>query len=313
MTDKSLLQAEEDAFLQHLLLQSETPEMKLFPELADTEPQFTVVTPEPGVCVKTKDNKGEKVFINICKTSQMPSPRDITEEELVELLDQEVPDYRIPMSIGEPHAELDKSGKGCTAYDVMISDEFMAKVQKSHIFNGFFMSVLYEGLENKFNIMLDRNWTQLKNRKCLGNLHEHHVRAKSKPRILEVQPSETTEKEKEKAESVSKPLITEVNSSTSGEAKQNVGKTLEEPECVIMQEPKKGYPEFLVAEIKLPKVKSSRTVDLDLGEDRVLLKAHPDLYSLDIYLPFDILQDESGAQFNRNTKVLTLTLPVKPT
>lgn len=41
----------------------------------------------------------------------MPSPKDITEEELVQLLDDEVPDYRIPMSIGEPHAELDKCKK----------------------------------------------------------------------------------------------------------------------------------------------------------------------------------------------------------
>lgn len=42
---------------------------------------------------------------------KMPSPKDITEEELVQLLDDEVPDYRIPMSIGEPHAELDKCKK----------------------------------------------------------------------------------------------------------------------------------------------------------------------------------------------------------
>lgn len=107
---------------------------------------------------------------------------------------------------------------------------------------------------NAFIIILCflEDWTQLKNRKCLGNLHEHHVRAKSKPRILEVEPAENIEKEK--AESVSKPLITEVDSSRSGESKQNVGKTVEEPECVIIQEPKQGYPEFLVAEIKLPKV-----------------------------------------------------------
>lgn len=39
----------------------------------------------------------------------------------------------------------------------MISDEFMAKIIKSNIFHGFFMSVLYEGLENKFGIMLERS------------------------------------------------------------------------------------------------------------------------------------------------------------
>lgn len=307
MADKSLLQAEEDAFLQQLLLGSPgSEEMNLFPDQAHAEPQFSVVTPEAGVCIKTKDNKGEKVFINICKTSQMPSPKDITEEELVQLLEQEVPDYRIPMSIGEPHAELDKSGNGCTAYDVMISDEFMAKIVKSYIFNGFFMSVVFEGLENKFGIILERNWTQLKNRKCLGNLHDHHVRAKSKPRIQEMS-GEASPEEGKKG-----PLISEVPSNPSAEMGNESGKASEEPDCVIMREPKTGHPEFLVAEVKLPKVKSSKTVDLDLGEDRILLKAHPDLYTLDAYLPYDIVQEESGAQFNRMTKILTLTLPVKP-
>ncbi|XP_071827587.1 PIH1 domain-containing protein 1-like isoform X2 [Apostichopus japonicus] len=251
MTDKTLLHAEEDSFLQQLLLNSPgSGEMNLFPDQTEDKPQFTIVKPEPGVCVKTKDNKGEKIFVNICKTSQMPSPKDITEEELVQLLDDEVPDYRIPMSIGEPHAELDKSGKGCTAYDVMISDEFMAKIIKSNIFHGFFMSVLYEGLENKFGIMLERNWTQLKNRKCLGNLHEHHIRAKSKPRILEMSQEAAAAVDERQTKS----LISELPSEVSSAALREADKTPEEPECVIIQEPKTGYPEFLVAEVKLPKV-----------------------------------------------------------
>lgn len=46
-------------------------EMNLFPDQTEDKPQFTIVKPEPGVCVKTKDNKGEKIFVNICKTSQV--------------------------------------------------------------------------------------------------------------------------------------------------------------------------------------------------------------------------------------------------
>lgn len=50
-------------------------------------------------------------------------------------------------------------------------------------------------------------------------------------------------------------------------------------------------------------------MDLDLGEDRIFLKAHPEMYTLDIYLPFDVIQEESGAQFNRTTNV-SILIPI---
>jgi len=40
---------------------------------------------------------------------QVPAPKDISDEELLKLLETEDPSgFRIPMSLGEPHAELDK-------------------------------------------------------------------------------------------------------------------------------------------------------------------------------------------------------------
>lgn len=38
----------------------------------------------------------------------MPAPADMKESELIKLLDSdELSDYRVPLSIGEPHAEID--------------------------------------------------------------------------------------------------------------------------------------------------------------------------------------------------------------
>jgi len=40
---------------------------------------------------------------------QLPAPKDISDEELCKLLEAEDPlGFRIPMSLGEPHAELDQ-------------------------------------------------------------------------------------------------------------------------------------------------------------------------------------------------------------
>lgn len=64
----------------------------------------------PGFCVKTKNvQTSDKVFINICHTSVIPAPVDVTEEELTKILESDEPStFRIPMSVGEGHEELDK-------------------------------------------------------------------------------------------------------------------------------------------------------------------------------------------------------------
>lgn len=42
---------------------------------------------------------------------------------------------------------------------------------------------------------------------------------------------------------------------------------------------------------------------LEVGEDRILFHAHPNLYHLDIDIPYHVDNDNVGAQFNRDTKV----------
>ena len=75
---------------------------------------------------------------------------------------------------------------GCTAYDVAINPIFYDKMQNSELFHSFFLTIVFEGLETKYNIELERKWTVLKNRKCMGSLHPHCIRSKSKPVIMEM-------------------------------------------------------------------------------------------------------------------------------
>ena len=86
-----------------------------------------------GLCLKTKTDKGEKVFINICKSDQVcckwmscvhacmctcvcdrvlvlqvPSPREISDEEVQQLVQSgDATKFRVPLSLGEPHTEKD--------------------------------------------------------------------------------------------------------------------------------------------------------------------------------------------------------------
>jgi len=45
------------------------------------------------------------------------------------------------------------------------------------------------------------------------------------------------------------------------------------------------------------------SLTLDIGEDRILLETRSNVYHLDIYLPFLLIQADCVAQFNRRTKV----------
>ncbi len=101
---------------------------------------------------------------------------------------------------------------------------------------------------------LPADWIQLKNKKFQGVITEHNIRTKSKPRISEigqVEPETPTLSSNTSTTQSSKPLITELESSSVVTSKAPA------PEYVIMREPIEGHPEFLVAEIKLPKVVSS--------------------------------------------------------
>lgn len=84
--------------------------------------------------------------------------------------------YRVPMSIGEGRTELDKSGSPCTVYDVAINNEFFKMVEFDVLFQTFFLTVVFEGLQDKYQCELDvKKSTVLKNRKSIGTLQAHRI------------------------------------------------------------------------------------------------------------------------------------------
>lgn len=52
--------------------------------------------------------------------------------------------------------------------------------------------IMFEGMQEKYNVELNREWTVLKNKKCVGTLQTHYVRARSKPVIMEMDSSSKT-------------------------------------------------------------------------------------------------------------------------
>lgn len=274
---------------------------------SDTEAKpasFVQVVPKPGFCIKVKNDKDEKVFINLCHAETVPEPKELSEDDLLQLLASEEPTgYRVPMSLGEPHEELDKTGKACTVYDVVINPKFFKKIQKSELFHSFMISVSLEGLEEKYGLKLKReSWLILKNKKFMGTLSAQNIRNKPRPIISEIPPSEEKAVPEIKK---STPLITEISS-------KKIEPSGKAPKYKLIQEPPKGHPDFLVAEIHLPKIQMASSLILDIGEDRLFLQTRSSTYLLDIYFPCNLIQEDCGAQFDRKTQILTVTMPVQP-
>ncbi|XP_062263855.1 PIH1 domain-containing protein 1 isoform X1 [Platichthys flesus] len=268
-------QLQQEELYQRLLLQT-------MGQMQTENPDSKVIRPQPGMCVKTfSEPAKQKIFVNICQSNSVPPPPEISREDLVELLQSEDPSaYRVPMSLGEPHTEVDNNSQGCTAYDVVINQEFFQMCQKDPLFEQFVILVSLEGLENKYNLQLSRDWKVLKNRKFLGSVAEQNIRTKSRPVIQELPPRE------------------------------NCSAPARRPDFTLLVEPPAGDPEYLIAEIQLPGVPSSRSLVLDVGEDRLVVTARPSLFHLDICHPFLVDQENSVAQYNKSTEILTVTLPV---
>uniref|UniRef100_A0A7S3ZG55 PIH1 domain-containing protein 1 n=1 Tax=Lotharella globosa TaxID=91324 RepID=A0A7S3ZG55_9EUKA len=68
-------------------------------------------------------------------------------------------------------------------------------------------------------------------------------------------------------------------------------------------------PQNLVVRIKIPQVKNTKDMDLDIDEKR--LKFHAEPYALDILLPYPVLPDNGSAKYKKICTMLVVTLPIK--
>lgn len=278
----------------------------LFPHLKEPDKDDTpwkLVKPNIGFCVKTKTSIGDKVFINICHTDEVPPPEDISDNQLMDILSSDEPSsYRLPISIGDLHTEADKLGQPVSSYDVAVNSTFFNKVQTNKLFLSFFMTVVLEGIQDKYNLELDvSNYIILKNRKSIGSLQYHRIQQRGekqkKPQLIEeVESSVKTVK-----------LPTE-RSTTISETSSVITDT---PKFRIVRDPPNGDPEFLVAQVFVKDVTTGKNLVLDVGEDRLILLYQKKPGSvLDIFLPYAVDEKNTVAQFNQFSKILSVTMPV---
>ncbi|KAJ3174723.1 PIH1 domain-containing protein 1 [Geranomyces variabilis] len=264
---------------------------------ADAIPSTSLV-PEPGFVVKTQNLEtvgdwpvGLKVFINVCHSPHVPAPPLATDDEIRAALNAEDhAAYKVPLSLSSPKADRDKSGKTCLVFDACVHTGPLEKAKADFDFKLFLIILALEWVEEKHKLKLSREFT-LPKLKAKGRLSKHIIRRAKRPIIAEVAPS-----------SLSLPTAAAKASS-----KASPPRSLPQPEYDIICEPPAGPPEYIVVRVRLPDLKTMGTATLDVEARRLLLEV-PDAYSLDAPLPAVIDTREGGAQFDRATRVLTVTL-----
>jgi len=257
-----------------------------------------VVYPKPGLCVKTRNAGGKKFFINLCVLDEIPPPTPITEQELERMISEE--DYtnlwRVPMSIDAPRESKDKSGGACLSADVALNaDWFKDCLEPSLVFTTFVITVAMEGLCDKHGeqARLDRDsWTILKNKKYLGDkIPPHRIQKRASTGIADLKKSSAK--------------ITEIDN------QQPKPRDIQTTPRYKIEKNSVTDPTELTACVHLPGINNINQINLEIGEDRLVLSTTRKNYHLDIFLPFDLDQDSVSAAFDPSTNILSISVNIK--
>ncbi|XP_058124358.1 PIH1 domain-containing protein 1 [Anopheles ziemanni] len=317
-------------------------------ELADdiSSGRSKIVKPLPGFCIKAfKQGTEEKFFINVCHTDGIPPPRDITEDELIRILnDGEMSNFRVPLSITHPRETLDKSSQGCQVCDIAINSKFFREIEAGGLKYEFLVTVIFDGIEHKYGVTLDeRNFRKLKNKKFIDKLIPHNIQNRDVKQVIESyhrldHPEPPLSRS---AKPVKKPLIEEIDAGTMKSAKNETNSTRSsvvsgappssvaevpyvpdptkvaisqatsrKPESKLFREPPAGKAQRLIGEFHLPECNSSSEITLDVGEDRIFLEARKKGYLLDVFVDYRIDDAQVEAHFDTTTKILQVTMPL---
>lgn len=154
------------------------------------------IYPEPGFVVKTIDDAGRKIFINVCGHAKLQAPGsewangklpEHVETALANLEDPEaVQQLRFPLSVSEGRNELDKTGAPCTVYDAVFNDEVVKQAIAYRKLKVFLVELCLQWVGQKYSLSLDPKY-KLPHRKYMGDKPEMQtIRVDRKSMIEEI-------------------------------------------------------------------------------------------------------------------------------
>lgn len=290
-----------------------------------TKAPFKMVRPYPGLCVKAfKKGTKKKFFINICHTEDIPAPKDITENELHKLLEnQNATDFKVPLSVTKPREGRDKNGNSVDVSDVAVNSEFFHKKIKhgDGLFYHFLITLIFESIEQKYQIEIDtESFILLKNRLCIDKLVDHQIynrdvksvekyhEAQDQNELLGADGSEgiTMSTESASSKSNKKVLIEEI---VTKNPYKSIGKEMsKEPEHMLFVDKDQFNRKVFIAEFYMPDVLDVNEINVEANDDRLVIESQRRGYYFDKFLPEKVNESKIESEFDKERMILKITL-----
>ena len=298
------------------------------------------VHPQPGYVLKTIVDGEKKAFVNICMNNLIGQP---TSKKETDSAGKKGLNWQIPHSFSPPREDFDKNNKTCMVYDVVFHPDTF-RMTNNPRFKKMVEDTAIEGIEKQFQCKLDGNnikhpklkykgqpvATVIRTRKNKGSGNSSNSSPDDPltsmpypyPDKTSAELAEENEKKIEKRvkEQLNKQNKTKKNSVKEEESRYTTPKYsvvhrgyLELQEFTNARDSKPSTrPKEIVVSIELPLCKSAAGVELDIFEEKLVLKSEKPAYHLDLKLPYAVDDENGSAKFDKARKSLIVTLPVVP-
>jgi len=163
------------------------------------------IIPEPGFVVKTADDGGRKVFINMCGSSKVAAPGNWQNGKMPEevekalanvdnLSEGQADTLRFPLSLGPARTDLDRKGAPCTTYDVIFNLDVIKQSCVYRPLKAFLIELALNWIGHKTGSSLDPKFKLPKMKYKGEEVEAQRIRVDRKPLVTEVRevPDEPT-------------------------------------------------------------------------------------------------------------------------
>ncbi|KAL5009024.1 hypothetical protein ScPMuIL_014605 [Solemya velum] len=287
------------------------------------------IHPEPGHVLKTSVDGEMKAFINISKSDKLDKPGSRREKNAQ---GQSGLHWTIPHSFAPPREDLDKNNTKCKVFDVVFHPDTYRLAESNKKFMKMVEDTALDGIEQRFEVKLDRQNIKRPNMKFKGTPMPTVTRSKlpnaesdGKPKVpdeddpLRDMPypygdidegSKSTKPLKTNAVATKKeevkPIIPEPKYSITHRTDLDLQEYRNAPDARTSTRPKE-----VIIKIELPLLSSASQGNLDVFDDRILFESkHPAAYKLDLKLPYPVDDENGSAKFDKSKRCLIVTLPV---
>ncbi|KAI6202114.1 PIH1 domain-containing protein [Aphelenchoides besseyi] len=267
-------------------------------KLANDARDYWEVQPEEGFVFKTECSiKGpspasSKLFINVGHCSQLPPPmEDWNEDELMQKLESDLTQIRVPISVGSLESTFDKQKKSARKVDVIMNSVFYRKrVDGSEFYRQLMFMIIIPDIELKHGLNI--------NTKSHVVLRKTHVWDRLSVQYIRKTPSECLIKD----DRLPKPINYEDIEQSPALKMQNFQARVIAGRFVEVTVQPTDTNGVMIEDVKRLRIK--------LNEDRIVVIVDNKRAVVDFYSPFRFMADDVDADFDSQRSSLTIRVPI---